>query len=101
MAYFAVTMIVGDIKPIVFNGIVSSTGAALSSATYSCVNRKTQSLFTSGSGTIGGPNSNNVQTANITWNTIAQYLMTLTCTFADGVVDHSVNAYINVIALPV
>ena len=88
----------GDVKPVVFTGVVASTGAAISSATF------VQTNHTTGANVIGSiaatVTGSTITTPNITWTAQGQFLVLLAITFSDGTIDHSIGAYVNVAPVP-
>lgn len=99
MSILQLNYVQGDVKPVVFTGVVASTGAAISSATFTQTNHVTGA-------NVAGPTpatitGSVITTSNITWNTVGQFLVLLAVTYADGTVDHSIGCYVNVSPLPV
>lgn len=99
MSILQLSFVQGDVKPVVFTGVVASTGAGIATATFTQTNHVTGV-------NVAGPSAATVQgstitTPNITWNTVGQFLVLLAVTYSDGTIDHSIACYVNVAPLPV
>ncbi len=98
MSFLQLNFVQGDVKPVVFTGVVASTGSAIGSAAYTQTNHVTGATIASAvSATVSGAT---ITTPNITWSTAGQFLVLLAVTFADGTLDHSIGAYVNVASVP-
>ena len=99
MSILQLNYVQGDVKPVVFTGVVASTGAAIASATFTQTNHVTgANVVGPVAATVSG---STITVSNITWNTVGQFLVLLAVTYADGTVDHSIGCYVNVSPLPV
>ena len=99
MSILQLNFVLGDVKPVVFTGVAASTGATITSATF------TQTNHVTGANVVGSVIStvtgSTITTPNIIWNTIGQFLVLLAVSYSDGTIDHSIACYVNVSALPV
>lgn len=95
---FQYVFYIGDQKPIVIGSVVSSTGAAITSATCTLVDHV-------GGALVGLPN----QSMTVSGNTITspyfvwaagEYILQIRIAFADGVVDNSITVLVQVNAVP-
>ncbi len=98
MSFLQLSFVQGDVKPVVFQNVASSTGSAISSATYAITNHVSGAAVSNGTATVSGAT---VATPNVTWSNQGQFLVLLAVTYADGTIDHSVACYVNVGPVPV
>jgi hypothetical protein len=87
----------GDNKPVAFQNVVSSTGAALVGATCNLYDHLTgDQIGTTQAMTVSGTS---VTSPAFTWN-VGQYTLDVSLTFADGVIDNTISVFVNVLAVP-
>lgn len=89
------TFMQNDVKPLVVSSVTSSTGSAISAATYNLNERFAGTVITTnGTVTVSGTT---ISTPNITWGTVGQFIATFKVTFADGIIDNSISCYVTVL----
>jgi hypothetical protein len=94
---FATTFALGDVKPVVYTGITSSTGSTVVSGTYTILARGTPDS-TVGTGELNVSGSA-VNTGLHTWSTLGVFVVRISLTFSDGIVDNTISSVVSVVAL--
>ena len=95
---FATTYALGDVKPVVYTGVTSSTGGTLVSGTWIMLARTSggDTPVTSGIMQISGSSMN---TGLHTWSTLGVFVVRASITFSDGIVDNTISSVVSVVAL--